>query len=136
MGACIACVGFCGVICYTSFGPDSVTFGVQSRCDNSVYDPSTSLKPSQQTIETKTRFAFSDFSVNQKEFKRKYNNDWNELREYVGLNDLEFIDNELVIINSNYKPEPEIFRIPGTDYFANYTVLRIMSGMGGLAFST
>ena len=78
----------------------------------------------------KNKFYFSDFGINQKEFKRKYNNDWNELREYVGFNDIELVDNELVLINLNYKPESlKIFT-------TNYNVLRIMSGLGGLAYSS
>jgi len=72
----------------------------------------------------KDKFYFSDFGINEKEFKRKYNNDWDELKEYVGLNDIELIDNELIIINLNYKAEPVKV------YAVNYNVLRIMSGMG------
>ena len=53
----------------------------------------------------KNNFYFSEFSINQKEFKRTYTNDWNELREYIGFNDIELIDNELVLINLNYKLE-------------------------------
>lgn len=78
----------------------------------------------------KNKFYFSDFGVNQKEFKRKYNNNWDELREFVGFNDIELLDNELFINNLNYKSE-------SLKLFAtNYNVLRIMSGMGGLAYST
>lgn len=78
----------------------------------------------------KNKFYFREFGINEKEIKRKYNNDWNELREYVGFNDIEVVDNELVLINLNYKSESlKVFA-------TNYNILRIMSGMGGLAYST
>ena len=77
----------------------------------------------------KNKFHFSDFS--QKEFRRKYNNDWYELREYVGFNDIELIDNEL-IITSNYNYS---LSVP-MDYYSNYNILRIMAGIPGLAYSS
>ena len=76
----------------------------------------------------KNKFHFSDFS--QKEFRRKYNNDWNELRECVGFNDIELINNELIITSSYTKS----LSLPM--YHSNYNILRIMAGMSGLAYSS
>ena len=67
------------------------------------------------------------------EHKRKYQNDWSELREFVGLDDIELTDNELVIVNMTglIKQHQAKTKL----YTSNYNVLRIMSGMGGLAYS-
>ncbi len=67
------------------------------------------------------------------EHKRKYQNDWTELREYVGLNDIELTDNEFVIVNTRGLIKERLAKMQ--QYNTNYNVLRIMSGMGGLAFS-
>ncbi len=68
-------------------------------------------------------------------YKRKYVNDFNELKEVVGWNDFKLLNNELEIINgfkiSSISTNLRILR----DYAQNYNVLRIMSGMGGLAYS-
>lgn len=77
----------------------------------------------------KNKFYFSDFGFNEKQFKRKYNNDWSELREFVGFNDIKLIDNELIILNLSFVNDNiKIFA-------TNYNILRIMAGMGGLAYS-
>ena len=72
------------------------------------------------------------------EHKRKYQNDWTELREYVGLNDIELTDNELVIVNMTglIKEHQAKTKLYMSNYnTSNYNVLRIFSGMGGLAYS-
>ena len=77
----------------------------------------------------KNNFYFSDFSINQKEFKRKYNTNWDELKKIVGLNDIELIDNVLIIINLNYEDPLSKFSVK------NYNIMRILSGFGGLAYT-
>ncbi len=81
----------------------------------------------------KNKLYFDDFYDDDVvEHKRKYQNDWNELREFVGLDDIELTDNEFVIVNmKGLKERQAKMKIYGT----NYNVLRIMSGMGGLAYS-
>jgi hypothetical protein len=59
------------------------------------------------------------------EFRRRYLNNWTELTEYVGLNDIELVDNELVIKN--------MIQLNNIDY-PNYNILRIVSNMGGIAY--
>ncbi len=51
---------------------------------------------------------------------RKYLNDWNELREFIGYNDFEINNNEIIIYTN--KPKLRV-------YATNYNVLRVMSGM-------
>ena len=51
---------------------------------------------------------------------RKYLNDWNELREFIGYNDFEINNNEIIIYTN--KPKLRV-------YAKNYNVLRVMSGM-------
>ena len=46
----------------------------------------------------KNKFYFDAFFNDYVEYKRKYQNDWSELSEYVGLNDIELTDNELTIV--------------------------------------
>ncbi len=59
------------------------------------------------------------------EFRRRYLNNWTELTEYVGLNDIELVDNELVIKN--------MIQLNNIDC-PNYNILRIVSNMGGIAY--
>ena len=82
----------------------------------------------------KNKFYFDDFyDEDILEHRRKYQNDWNELREFVDLDDIELDDNELVIINMSQwtKQRESSIKI----YASNYNVLRIMDGMGGLSYS-
>jgi hypothetical protein len=76
------------------------------------------------------RLYFTNLSTG---YKRKYVNDFNELKEVVGWNDFKLLNNELEIING--------FKISSIstnlkNYAQNYNVLRIMSGMSGLAYSS
>jgi hypothetical protein len=84
----------------------------------------------------KNKFYFDDFVNDDKiEYKRKYQNDWSELREFVDLNDIELVDNELVIINmSEYKMSVYETKHTQAKYIANYNVIRMMSGMVGIAY--
>lgn len=75
----------------------------------------------------KNKFYFEDLGTGKLENKRVYINDWIEIREFVGLNDVELENNELVIINCSEKTSG--------NYLINYNVLRIMAGMDGLDFS-
>lgn len=82
----------------------------------------------------KNKFYFDDFYDDDVvEHKRKYQNDWTELREFVGLDDIELTDNEFVIVNTRGLIKERLAKMQ--QYNTNYNVLRIMSGMGGLAFS-
>lgn len=83
----------------------------------------------------RNKIYFDDFyDDNVVEYKRKYLNDWSELRDFVGLDDIDLEDNELTIVNmpGYIKSKQAKFKT----YATNYNVLRIMSGMGGLAYST
>jgi hypothetical protein len=82
----------------------------------------------------KNKFYFEDFYDDGIiEYKRKYVNDWAELRDFVGLYDIDLVDNELTIINM---PAYIKYKQAKTKIYAtNYNVLRIMSGLGGLAHS-
>ena len=64
-------------------------------------------------------------------YKRKYVNDFNELKEVVGWNDFKLLNNELEISNG-LRPSSKNLKV----YAQNYNVLRIMSGMSGLAYSS
>ena len=70
------------------------------------------------------------FKEGSTEFKRKYINDFTELRDFIGWNNFEMPNNELTIIHPR-KLKPNV-RV----YAQNYNVLRIMSGMSGLAYSS
>mgnify|MGYP003342447917 FL=1 len=70
------------------------------------------------------------FKEGSTEFKRKYINDFTELRDFIGWNNFEMPNNELTIIHAR-KLKPNV-RV----YAQNYNVLRIMSGMSGLAYSS
>jgi hypothetical protein len=76
------------------------------------------------------RLYFTNISTG---YKRKYVNDFDELKEVVGWNDFKLLNNELEIING--------FKISSISknlkvYAQNYNVLRIMSGMSGLTYSS
>jgi len=77
------------------------------------------------------KFYFSDCFLNNKsEFKRKYYNNWYELREYTGFNAMELNNNELIICNSNYtKP----FKLSVQNY--NILTLVCRSTFGGISYS-
>jgi len=80
----------------------------------------------------KNKFYFDDFLNDDKiEYKRKYQNNWSELRKFVHLNDIELVDNELVIINMPVYIETKHTQ---AKYIANYNVLRMMSGMSGIGY--
>ncbi len=64
-------------------------------------------------------------------YKRKYVNDFNELKEVVGWNDFKLLNNELEISNG-VRPSSKNLKV----YAQNYNVLRIMCGMPGLAYSS
>lgn len=64
-------------------------------------------------------------------YKRKYVNDFNELKEVVGWNDFKLLNNELEISNG-VRPSSKNLKV----YAQNYNVLRIMCGMSGLAYSS
>jgi hypothetical protein len=64
-------------------------------------------------------------------YKRKYVNDFIELKEVVGWNNFKLLNNELEISNG-LRPSSKNLKV----YAQNYNVLRIMSGMSGLAYSS
>ena len=69
----------------------------------------------------KNQFYFDDFEDdNIVEHRRKYNNDWTGLREFVDLDHIELVDNELVIINM--KGEKKLKRLSPK----GYNVLRMI----------
>ncbi len=74
------------------------------------------------------RLYFTNLSAG---YKRKYVNDFNELKEVVGWNDFKLLNNELEISNG-LKPSLKNLKV----YAQNYNVLRIMCGMPGLAYSS
>lgn len=44
---------------------------------------------------------FEDFyHENKIEYKRKYLNDWSDLRSFVGLDDIDLVNNELIFVNT------------------------------------
>ena len=55
----------------------------------------------------------------------------NELKEVVGWNDFKLLNNELEISNG-LRPSSKNLKV----YAQNYNVLRIMAGLGGLAYSS
>lgn len=61
--------------------------------------------------------------------KRQYVNDWNELKEYIGYDDIILEDNILIIYD--YSESIKKVRV----YATNYNVLRVRSGMAGIAYS-
>ncbi len=74
------------------------------------------------------RLYFTNLSAG---YKRKYVNDFDELKEVVGWNDFKLLNNELEIKNG-LRPSSKNLKV----YAQNYNVLRIMSGMSGLAYSS
>ncbi len=74
------------------------------------------------------RLYFTNLSAG---YKRKYVNDFNELKEVVGWNDFKLLNNELEISNG-LRSSSKNLKV----YAQNYNVLRIMSGMSGLAYSS
>lgn len=64
-------------------------------------------------------------------YKRKYVNNFDELKEFVGWNDFKLLNNELEISNG-LRSSSKNLKV----YAQNYNVLRIMSGMSGLAYSS
>lgn len=78
----------------------------------------------------RTHLYFTEFKTD-KQFSRTYNNDWSELREYIGYNDYELEDGgELWIKKARIKSYTENV---GT-YAFNHNVLRIMAGLPGVAY--
>ena len=67
-------------------------------------------------------------------YKRKYVNDFDELKEVVGWNDFKLLNNELEISNGLRLLSLSSKKL--RDYAQNYNVLRIMSGIGGIAYSS
>lgn len=80
------------------------------------------------TKRDKNKFYFSDFANNSIEYKRKYVNDWSDLKEFAELDDIELLDNELTIVNLKELIEEQ-----------KQTFLKLfrssMSGIAGLAYS-
>ena len=74
------------------------------------------------------RLYFTNISTG---YKRKYVNDFDELKEVVGWNDFKLLNNELEISNG-LRPSSKNLKV----YAQNYNVLRIMSGMSGLTYSS
>ncbi len=74
------------------------------------------------------RLYFTNLSAG---YKRKYVNDFDELKEVVGWNDFKLLNNELEISNG-LRPSSKNLKV----YAQNYNVLRIMCGMPGLAYSS
>jgi hypothetical protein len=77
------------------------------------------------------RLYFTNLSAG---YKRKYVNDFDELKEVVGWNDFKLLNNELEISNGlRLLSSSKNLKV----YAQNYNVLRIMAGMGGgLAYSS
>ncbi len=103
-----------------------------SRIDNE------SLSIPKHNNREKNKFYFDDFDDDDiVEHRRKYQNDWTELREFVGFDDIELVDNELVIINRTGQIQKLVSKsLFPKIYTRNYNILRMMAGMGGLAYST
>ncbi len=103
-------------------------------CDfSNIYGGSKMRRWGSHVNRDKNKFYFDDFfNDDDVEYKRKYQNDWSELREYVGLNDIELTDNELVIVNKTgltKQHESEMKK-----YSNSYNILRVMAGMGGIIY--
>jgi len=99
-----------------------------SRIDN------VTLKFNSLVKRSKNKVYFDDFYDDDiVDYKRKYVNNWSELRVFVGLDDVDLEANELSIINmSGYiKSKQKIYKTH--DW---YNVTRILSGMAGLAFTS
>ena len=85
------------------------------------------------TSRSRTEMYFSDMHGDTVEHKRKYVNDWSELREFAGLDDIELENNELTILNTLAYGIQQFQKM--RNRFTDYNILRIMAGMGGLAYS-
>ena len=70
----------------------------------------------------KNKFYFKNIK---KSITRKYLNNWSELKEFIGYNDIEIDNNEIIICDG---PKIKV-------YATNYNALRIMSGLAGLSYS-
>ncbi len=70
----------------------------------------------------KNKFYFKNIKES---ITRKYLNNWSELREFIGYNDIEIDNNEIIIC--------DVSKI--IVYATNYNALRIMSGMAGIPYS-
>lgn len=85
----------------------------------------------------KNNVYFTDFYNDDTiEYKRKYVNDWCELRKFVGLDDIDLENNELTIVNMRgYAKIKKEMQEKMNEQLQNFNVLRIMAGMPGLAYS-
>lgn len=81
----------------------------------------------------KNKFYFNEFSHNTIEHKRKYVNDWSDLKKFADLDDIELFDNELTIVNL-----PALIKEQKQQFFKRLDrmseLLSSMSGMGGLSY--
>ena len=85
-------------------------------------------------LNDKKYFSFNDFNNdNIVEYKRKYLNEWSDLKKIIGYDDIEILNNELTIINKTAEMVQRYKNIK--KYKCHNYVLRIMSGMGGLSYS-
>lgn len=57
---------------------------------------------------------------------RKYLNNWSELREFIGYNDIEIDNNEIIMCKKNNNVKV---------YETHYNALKIWSGMAGIPYS-
>ena len=78
----------------------------------------------------RTHFYFTEFETD-KHFSRTYNNDWSELREYIGYNDYELEDGGGLWIK---KAIIKLYAGNVGTYALNYNALRIMAGFPGVAY--
>ena len=71
----------------------------------------------------KNKFYFKNIK---KSITRKYLNNWSELKEFIGYNDIEINNNEIIICEKNNNVKV---------YETNYNALKIWSGMAGIPYS-
>ncbi len=71
----------------------------------------------------KNKFYFKNIK---KSTTRKYLNNWSELKEFIGYNDIEINNNEIIICEKNNNVKV---------YETHYNALKIWSGMAGIPYS-
>lgn len=106
---------------------------ITSKIDDEILKLTSSLKLNDYSSinHNNNKINFRTMGYESRQFTRKYVNEWNDLREYIGFHDVESENNEILLVN------PFFFYTQKQSVIGmNYNILRIISGMSGVCYST
>jgi len=107
---------------------------ITSKIDDEILKLTSSLKLNDYSSinHNNNKINFRTMGYESRQFTRKYVNEWNDLREYIGFHDVESENNELLLVNPSVELTQNRLSVIGM----NYNILRIISGMSGVCYST